>query len=275
MIVFILCLLLPAFIIPKEGLTDLEKHRLKGSVKSVMEIKYTLTDKTANAPKDKLVYQKLTKYDKYGYVVENILYRDGDEFLKSVYTFGSDGKPSVRDETASDGKHNLTVTYSYDKDGNLTEALYLWEKDYVIGEFSEYTEYYNEIIQNDIFSKVVYMLDYRGYVTEEKFLKEDASTSFSLSSKYDPNGNRLELSYFKGDGHLSWASKFKYDRYDNLIESRLFKSNRIAVLSNYKHQYDAAGNWVVQREEREVYVNILTAGLERADMVTERTIEYY
>ena len=85
----------------------------------------------------------------------------------------------------------------------------------------------------------------------------------------------MELSYFKGNGHLSWISKYKYDRYDNLVESRLFKSNRIAVFSTYKYQYDAVGNWVVQREEREVYVNILTAGLERADMVTERTIEYY
>jgi hypothetical protein len=70
-------------------------------------------------------------------------------------------------------------------------------------------------------------------------------------------------------------SKHKFDRYDNMIESRVYKSNHIAVLTQYTYEFDPAGNWLVRKEDREVYVNILTAGLDRGDMVTERTIEYY
>ena len=88
-------------------------------------------------------------------------------------------------------------------------------------------------------------------------------------------GNRLESAYFHGNGRLSWLTKCKYDRYNNLIESRVYKSNRIAVLSRYNYRFDATGNWVVRNENRKVYVNILTAGLERANTVTERIIEYY
>jgi hypothetical protein len=273
--IFLLALFTLAFNIPVEKLTDLERHRLIGRVKSVMEIKYTLTEKKANAPKDKIVYQKFTKYDENGYMIENIIFVANVEYLISRFTMGADGKPSGWNETTADGTRNLAVNYQVNEKGIIAEAIYEWEDDYKLGAICEYADYYNELIQNELFTKIIYTTEYRGYITGENFIKADGSTSFSLSSKYDPNGNRLELSYFKGDGHLSWISKYKYDRYNNLLESRLFKSNRIAVQSMYKHQFDETGNWVMRREERQVYVNILTAGLERADMVTERTIEYY
>jgi hypothetical protein len=270
-----MCLIIHGFGIPDKGITDLEQHRLKGSVKSVMEIKYTLAEKTANSPKDKIIFQKFTSYDKSGYRVESILFKESAQFLKSSIMFGPDGRPSGLNEFTVDGTPNLNVIYKYNEKGYISEADYQWADDYITGDFCENTDYYNEIIKNDLFVKVMYTSEYRGYITEEKFIKADGSISFSLVSRYDPLGNRSELSYFHGDGHLSWITKYKYDRYNNLIESRLYKSNRIAVLTKYKHQFDAMGNWTVRSEEREIYVNILTAGLERADMVTERNIEYY
>ena len=122
---------------------------------------------------------------------------------------------------------------------------------------------------------MIYKSEYRGYCIEENYLKADSSLSFKFVAKYDFRGNKLESGYYHGNDRLSWMSKYKYDRYDNLIESRVYKSNRIAVLSEYKYKFDAVGNWVIRNEEREVHVNILTAGLERANTVTERKIEYY
>ena len=155
------------------------------------------------------------------------------------------------------------------------KRIYNWAENRIIGEICENTDYYYEIIQNDIFTKVLYKNEYRGYCIEENYLKADSSLSFKFVDKYDFRGNKLESGYFHGNGRLSWMTKYKYDRYDNLIESRVFKSNRIAVLSEYKYQFDVAGNWMIRKENREVHVNILTAGLEQSDTVTERIIEYY
>jgi hypothetical protein len=240
-----------------------------------MEVKYTLASKDSNALKDKILFQKYTVFDKFGYVTESTLYQSGAEYIKSSYIFGPEGKPVGMHEVMADGTPNLNVVYAYDDEGYITEAAYQWENNHHIGDICDNSDYYNEILQNELFAKVLYKTDYRGLVTEERYVKADGTISYSFLSKYDPRGNKLESSYFHGNGRLSWMNKYVYDRYDNLTESRLFKSNRIAVQSYYKHRFDETGNWIVRREAREVYVNILTAGLEQADMLTERTIEYY
>lgn len=263
------------FIIPGNKLNDLEKYRLKGSVKSVMEIKYPLTEEADSALKDIAISLKYTLFDINGYETETTLFKYGDEFLTSKYLFGADGKQVEMNEYNPDGTLNLNVMYKYDDKGFRSEAIYNWAENRKIGEMAENTDYYYEIIQNDIFTKVHYKNEYRGYCIEENYLKADSSLSFKFVAKYDFRGNKLESGYFHGNGRLSWMTKYKYDRYDNLIESRVYKSNRIAVISEYKYQFDAVGNWVIRNEDREVHVNILTAGLDRANTVTERKIVYY
>jgi len=263
------------FIIPDNKLNDLEKYRLKGSVKSVMEIKYPLAEEADSVLKDIAIFLKYTLFDINGYETETILFKYGDEYLTSKYLFGADGKQAEMNEYNPDGTLNLNVMYKYDDKGFRSEAIYNWSESRKIGEIADNTDYYYEIIPNDIFTKVIYKNEYRGYCIEENYLKADSSLSFKLVAKYDFRGNKLESGYFHGNGRLSWMTKYKYDRYDNLIESRVYKSNRIAVISKYKYQFDAVGNWVIRNEDREVHVNILTAGLDRANTVTERKIVYY
>jgi hypothetical protein len=260
---------------PVYELKDLDKYHLKGKVKSVMEIKYALAEDGGQAGKDKILFHKYTSFDNFGYETETIIYVNSEVFLKSEYLFGADGKQREMNETNADGTPNMNVTYKYDEKGFRTEANYNWADNRKIGEIAEHTDYYFEIIQNDIFTKVLYKNEYRGYCTEENYLRADSSLSFKIVAKYDFRGNKLESGYYHGNGRLSWMTKYKYDRYDNLIESRVYKSNRIAVFSSYKYQFDGMGNWVVRNEKREVHVNILTAGLERANTITERTIAYY
>lgn len=262
-------------IIPVPKFTDLDKYRLKGRVKSVMEIKFTIAEKGDGARKNKILFQKYTFFDIDGYETQNTLYKNKDEFLLSKFIFGPGGKQAEMKEYHPDGTLNLHVSYKYDEKGFRSEASYDWSDNRQIGEKAEDTDYFYEIINNDLFTKVLYKNEYRGYCTEEKYLKADSSTSFMFSYKYDFNGNRLESAYYHGNGRLSWLTKCKYDRYNNLIESRVYKSNRIAVISKYKHEFDAVGNWVIRKEDREVFVNILTEGLDRDNTITERKIEYY
>jgi hypothetical protein len=269
------CALFAGNIIPGFVMNDLVRCRLKGKVKSVMEYKYTAGEKTDSALKGKIIYQKYMMFDVLGFETQSSLFDDGNEYLTSVYTFGADGKQVEMNEYKPGGILNLTVTYKFDKKGFRSEADYSWAENRNIGQITDNTDYYYEIIQNDIFTKVMYKNDYRGFCVEENYLKADSSLSFKITSKYDFRGNKLENAYFHRSGRLSWMTKYKYDKNDNLVESRVFKSNRTAVLSKYKYKFDAAGNWVVRTELRTVEVNILTEGLERENTITERTIEYY
>jgi hypothetical protein len=260
---------------PGPKFTDLDKYRLKGRVKSAREIKYSLAEEGDAARRDKVLFQKNTFFDIEGYETQSTLFKNGNEYLLSMYTIGSEGKQVEMKEYNPDGTLNLLVSYKYDDKGFRSEAFYTWSDNRQIGEKAENTDYFYEIINNDLFVKVLYKNEYRGFCAEEKYLKADSSMSFMFSYKYDFNGNRLESAYFHGNGKLSWLTKYKYDRYNNLIESRVYKSNRIAVISTYKHEFDATGNWIIRKEDRDVNVNILTAGLERANTITERIFEYY
>jgi len=203
------------------------------------------------------------------------LFANNEIYLVSKFISGSDGSLIEMNEYFPDGTLNLNVTYKLNDKGNKSEAAYHWSDNRIVGEICDPVDYYYDIILNEIFTKVIYEHDYRGYCTREDFIKADGCLSFRLTSKYDFRGNKLESAYFKGNEMLSWITKYEYDRYDNLIKSRVFKSNRIAVNSEYKYQLDEVGNWISRKEKREVFVNILTAGLNQSDVLTERTIEYY
>ena len=256
-------------------LTDLEIYRLKGNVRSVTETRYALAEGADSNATTRVMYQKYMAFDQDGYLVESALYQDGKEFLVSKYSFGPNGKQAEMNEYNGDGSLNAHVLYTYDKKGNRTRADYQWAEQREIGEFIGNTDYYYEILNNDIYTKVIYKNEYRGYCTEEHYLRADSTLSFKFISKYDFRGNKLETGYYHESGRLSWMTKNKYDKYDNLVESRVYKSNYIAVLTHYAYQFDDVGNWTVRSEDREVHVNILTAGLEQGNMVTQRKIEYY
>jgi len=260
---------------PDSTLTDLEKYYLKGNVKSLMEIRYSKGEGADSNARGKVIYQKYTTFDENGFEMKTVLYKDGGPFLTSTYVFGGDEQQVEMNQYHRDGTLNVNVKFTYDAKGFRTRADYHWAESRQNGDFYGNTDYYYEILNNDIYDKVVYKNEYRGYCLEEHYLRPDSTLSFKFVSKYDFRGNKLESAYLHGSGRLSWMTKNKYDRYDNMIESRVYKSNRIAVLTQYTYEFDAVGNWLVRKENREVYVNILTAGLEQGDMVTERTIDYY
>jgi hypothetical protein len=195
--------------------------------------------------------------------------------MQRVFIFGAHGKQAEMNEYHPDGTLNLNVIYQYDNKGFRTKAIYNWTENRLIGEICEKTDYYYVILQNDLFNKIIYENEYRGYPLREFYLKPDSSLSFKFDMKYDFRGNKTVSAYYHASGHLSWITKYKYDRYDNQIESRVFKSNRVAVESYFKYKFDEAGNWISRFEERKVYENILTAGLLKENTITERTLEYY
>ena len=270
-----LCAVLTAFTSSNTVLSDLDRLTLYGKVKSMMVTRYTVSGKGKNMEKNMVLFQELTYFDIDGFETESAIFKDGKEYLTSRYEFNYLGRQSVSNQYLADGRLNLNIEYLYNSDTLRSEAIYHWSDDRIVEGICEEFDYRYDILVNELFSRVIYKYEYRGYCTGETYLKPDSSVSFNITSKYDFRGNQLESAYFRGNGGLAWMTKYTYDRYDHLIESRVFKDNRIAVKSTYTYQFDDKKNWLSRLENREVFVNILTAGLEQSDILTERIIEYY
>ena len=256
-------------------INELEKLKLRGKVKSLMEIKYSVVEEVDSLVNDTIISQKYTVFNESGHKTEAIIYRNGSEIASSKCLFGAFGKQVELNEYDQYGTLYLTIAYKYDDKGYRIEANYDWSGQRRYDENMQERDIGFEVLDENPFIKVTYKNDYRGFCTEEKYLKADGSLSFKYTHKYDFKGNKLEKNYFNSSGKLIWRTTYRYDRNNNMKESKLYRDNRIAVKSTFKYQCDASGNWVSRLEEREVHRNILTAHLDSGSILIERKIEYY
>ncbi|MBW6460798.1 MAG: hypothetical protein K0B08_09510 [Bacteroidales bacterium] len=258
-----------------QKMTDLERLGVKGKVHSILETKYTILEESADMVRDKAILSRLTIFNPDGYESEVTTYENGKIASTSHYFFDGEGKQAEMKEYKPDGTLRHTVTYNYDDKGFRTEAVYHWVEQRFYDNNRERTEHVFEIFERNMYSRVVFLNDYRSLPLEENYFRDDGNLSYRYINKYDVFGNKTVMTYINPGGRTSWITKYKYDRNQNLLEGRVFKSNRTAVSSKFTSQYDLNGNWISRYEKREVVDNILTTQIERGDYLTEREIEYY
>ena len=258
-----------------QKMTDLERLGVKGIVRSILETKYTIFDEGGDKIQDKIILSKQTIYNPDGYEAEIITYQNGEIASFSHYIFDAEGKQTELKEHKPDGTLRHSVSYKYDDKGLRTEAVFQWVEQQFYDNNRQKTEHVFEIFERNMYSRVVYLNDYRGLPLEEDYFRDDGTLSYRYVSKYNVFGNKTAMTYINSTGRTSWVSKHKYDRYQNLTEGKVFKSNRTAVSSKFSYKFDLYGNWISRYEKREVVDNVLTTHIERGDYLTEREIEYY
>jgi len=258
-----------------QKMTDLERLGVKGKVRLILETKYIIFDEGGDNVQDKIILSKQTIYNPDGYEAGIITYQNGEIASSSHYVFDGEGKQTELKEYKPDGTLRHTVTYKYDDKGFRTEAVFQWVEQQFYDNNREKSEHVFEIFERNMYSRVLYLNDYRGLPLEENYFRDDGTLSYRYISKYNVFGNKTAMTYINSGGRTSWVTKFKYDRYQNLTEGKVFKSNRTAVSSKFSYKYDLYGNWISRYEKREVVDNVLTTHIERGDYLTEREIEYY
>lgn len=260
---------------PAQALNDLDKLGIAGAVKSITETKYLLNGPAGDSATNRIISRKRVSYNENGFENEVITYESGSVSSTAVCHFDTEGKPDFVKVFDPDGTIKYTVSYKYNDKGFRTEAEFHWKDQQFYDEYKEKTENYFELFERNVYSRIIYTNDYRGFFTEEKYLRDDSSISYHYTHRYDIHGNKLVMSYFNSSGRTSWLTKYKYNRANIMTESRVYKSNRIAVTSKYSYQFDERGNWTSRLEKREVVDNVLTQFFQRGDFLTERVIEYY
>jgi len=251
--------------------THLEESNLRGSVKTLTEVRSALLPDSTF----RIISHTVSVFSKSGMLAEVKHIRGGQLFSRKIYDYSIDQKLQGYSDYNSDGSLYLKVKYVFDENGFLIgekfdrtrQKLYNQNRQRV---FQEYEKVYG-----NMFVEVVYKCDFKGHKTEQKYLNADGSLSHLLTYKYDYKFFKVEEKYLNADRKAVWRTKFKQNSHGFVHECKKYISNRLAVTSIFDYQYDAQGNWTERFEKRKVEDNILTVEISRNDIVTTRVIEYW
>jgi YD repeat-containing protein len=274
-VLFMGCVMFFGFNPEVKKTNDLDRLRLKGAVKSMLETRLSTTANDSQGSNGLVTYKKLSTFNRDGNESQTSIYKEGRLFSQVRFYFDTAGNPAGLREYTEAGTLWLSVSYKLDKEGYKIGAEYNWPEKRGYDEIREKSDQLYEVLDRHPWDQVLCENNYKGFPLEEKYLKSDGGMLFKFNYRYDMKGNKLEMTYYNFKGHTSWETKYKYDRYDNLVGSTVYKSNRVAAKSVYTYTFDSYGNWTSRTEKREVEVNILTASLEAGIFVVQREFEYY
>ncbi len=116
--------------------------------------------------------------------------------------------------SARDGKIESTISYAYDRNGNL---------------FEEITK------KDEVSTKIIHRYNIVNNKIESVFYKSDGTVERKISYVYDDSGLLLETVGRLDDGRIFMKDTYLYDGEGNIIE---FKNN----LKKYVMEYDQFGN---------------------------------
>jgi hypothetical protein len=255
---------------PVKRTTDLERMKLKGAVRSLMITSYYINVDSESGERDTLIKQEQTFFDRTGQIYEVVHYENGIAGSISKFLFDSAGRQLLQREYDLGGNLIANITYKFDDRGYRAWAHYEWP------DFDPDDDDFGfEATTRQPYNSIVYKNDYRGFCTEEQYLRPDKSQFCRYEHDYDFRGNKSEMNYYNANDRHSWRKTYKYDK-DNLVElSRMYKDNRIVLRSDYSYEFDTAGNWTKKTEYRKIYYNIYSSLLKKGDIVTNRKIDYY
>ncbi len=186
---------------------------------------------------------------------------------KAVEKFGEVVKGDIysNEELLFDEKGNITEKNIF----NIESLEFKWIYKYDENEKKIEDKLFSS--NGNLISRQTYKYDEKGNLIETNSLNDDGSLFGKLTYKYDKKGNRIESSWFNNDGNLDSKHTLKYDEKGNKIEKSRFNKDGILIGQwTYRYTYyDQKDNWT-QRIEYEIENDI-----EKASVITERTIEYY
>ena len=214
------------------------------------------------------------EYDNQGNLIESNEYYRGK--LKSRHTYKYDSKMNIVEENYFDGEGRIKLKemFSYDDKKNMTQVI----------DYNQSGNYQ---------SRYTYKYDDKGNQVEEKaFDHEKSDKCKKLVTKYDGDGNPIEVNQYGENGKLVFqckldkqgnhtlditydkngkiiekiAQKYVYDEKGNEIENiRYDAKGKPAIKSKYIYSYDKEKNWFVKF----CYEN------DKPTRITERIIDYY
>jgi hypothetical protein len=214
------------------------------------------------------------EYDNQGNLIESNEYYRGK--LKSRHTYKYDSKLNIVEENYFDGEGRIKLkeVFNYDDKRNMTDV-------------TDYNQ------SGNFQSRYTYKYDDKGNQVEERAYDREKSDKFKkLVTRYDEDGNAIEVNQYAENGKLVYqckldkignhtlditydkkgkiiekiTQKYKYDEKGNEVENIRYAANgKPAVKSKYIYTYDTEKNWFIKI----CYEN------DKPTRITERIIDYW
>jgi len=256
-------------------LTDLDKMGLKDSVKSIRIITHSVSDDVNTGNDEKVVSDQLSMYNIYGNEIEKHIYKDGKLFSKIIFEYDENNhKRSLKDFTAN-GEPYLTVSYTTDQKGYITEALWDRSLQRLYDDERNPIDVEFEKIYQNLYTKVTYKNSYNGKVLTEEYFKPDGSKSGKYAFTYDHKGHKKTSAYYNSKGVSTSDKKYYYNSKGLAETCKLKIRHRLAMTSNFKYIYDEKGNWIKRIENKYIIESIYTQDFDDGTIITYREIAYY
>lgn len=176
--------------------------------------------------KDSLTSKIISKYNKDGYISENLTYLpNGSLKLSYIYSYIQVGYISELNSKPNYAFSPNKWTYKYDSNGNEIEMV-AFNGDGSIS-YKSTSKYDNE-----------------GKMIERSWLSSDSNSKQICT--YDKNGNLIEMNeYYDGSTLSSLTTTFKYDNRGNITDTKRF--NTIDSFYEYwTFEFDEKGNQISQ-----------------------------
>jgi len=255
--------------------TDLENSNLSENIKSIRETTYSTPVHGANIGKKTITTDNYTIYTSEGYKQKTSEYKNGVLFAYTLYNYNQNNIKISSYEYNANNSLYLTIVYKSNEKGTEIKAYFNRELQKTYDDQRQSIEVEYETYYSKLFTSILYKMDFKGFILEEKYFSEDSVQLHKYMYKYDYKHNRVEVKYYNSSGNVSWRKKIKYDSDGNIAEIKLFESNRIAIISKFTYEFDPHKNWITREETRKLYDNFFSDNLNDNTVITKRKIEYY
>lgn len=264
-----------------------------GSLSTKLIYKYddfhNLTESSEYSADGVLLHKNIYRYSKKGIqsIERSIYYEKGGKQYRGVVSKYDQNNNQIEYKSyTSEGKLFIHHQYTYDQYGNkIEEKSFLGEKLTSHHSF-KYDSKGNQIEQKDLLIRDETFTDEYG-----NEYKTDSSAPATYYTKYDDQGNRIEIKsyqdeklsshttykYNKNKQMTEWVEHFNdsavrriytYDNYDNLIKLQYIQDKNYDPYNSehiIEYVYDKNKNWIKMTG--------FSDG--RAKFITEREIKYY
>lgn len=195
-------------------------EKVKGGFKSCTTYKYlSKSGKIDSTSKHRILY---SKYDSYGNLIEETSFMSNDS-IENKKTYGIDDS----------GNHSSSIFYD-NHDSIISKVEYKYNKNKYLIEQISYSP------KDPVFTKSLFIYNERGQKIEENLYYSDMSFRFKIITKYDKNGNIIEMKNigFVGLNPLPCNTTNSKNAYLDDTKYKLIDSN--TEITNYK--YDKNNN---------------------------------
>lgn len=271
-------------------INDYQQYNLKGKVKSISEINYSVNGK----------YRTVILFNEQGFITEQASYNpDGSLIRKWVNEYNDDHLKLTRHCYVGHDSLSYILRYYYNRQDKLILTKLFDSKDFLVSQYAtQYDDSLNVIketflgedaiyqhlvvhtyndqnkIKEDLFVDSVrnhawkQRYQYNDHLQVEEIVLESPDDSMISKTRYTYlSNNKVDKVYrYNAKNELESITDYGYDSMNNIVEIlELTPDNTTRQSKTYQYNYDQNGNWTFLAEtENHKNGNIIT-----------RKIEYY